>query len=213
MHAVALLLAAGESERMGTPKALLPWRGQPLLRHQLNEIQKSSLRECVTVLGSGADRLVGLCEQPRHPRWKSRVIINPRYGEGKCASILAGLTALCDRPDAILVAAVDQPLDHRVIDALLSAANLEWDRGEAVARRTIVLPVFRGRRGHPALFCGSLVGELMGISEESEGLRGVVRRDRGRVLELPWDDAAVLMNLNAPIDLPPPAPRAGLRAD
>jgi len=161
MNAVALLLAAGESERMGTPKALLPWRGQPLLRHQLHEIQKSAVRECVVVLGSGADRLTGLCTQPLHPHWKSRAIINPRYREGKCASIIAGLTALCDRPDAVLVAAVDQPLQHRVIDALLSAADREWDRGEAVTRRTILLPVFRGRRGHPALFCGSLVGELM----------------------------------------------------
>jgi len=72
------------------------------------------------------------------------------------------------------------------------------------------VPAFHGRPGHPALFCASLFGELMGICEETQGLKAVVRRDPGRVLLLPWEDAGVLLNLNAPLDLPAIDPRREL---
>jgi CTP:molybdopterin cytidylyltransferase MocA len=65
-----------------------------------------------------------------------------------------------------------------------------------------VLPTFQGRRGHPALFHGALHGELLGVSEAAEGLRQVVRRIPGRVLEMPWHRDDILLNLNTPLDLP-----------
>jgi molybdenum cofactor cytidylyltransferase len=199
---VAVLLAAGDSERMGRPKALLEWRGQPLLSHQLQQIQKSRITECVVVLGQDAELLAPLVRPAMRPGWKAREVFNPRHKDGKAGSILAGLTALWSRPDAVLIAAVDQPLDHRLLDALIAAAGEEWDGGDAARRRRIVVPVFRGRRGHPVLFCGSLMGELMGISEESEGLKAVVRRDPARILEVPWASSDILLNLNRPIDMP-----------
>ena len=61
MDVVALLLAAGDSERMGSPKALLPWHDQPLLSHQLQQIRRSGVRECVVVLGRDPDRARVLC--------------------------------------------------------------------------------------------------------------------------------------------------------
>ena len=125
---------------------------------------------------------------------------------------MAGLTALWSRPDGVLFASIDQPLDHRVIDAMIDAAEDEWDCGDADRRRTVVLPVFQGRRGHPVLFCGCLLGELMGISEESEGLKAVVRRDPSRVLEVPWRSSEILLNLNLPIDLPRSGARRHLMA-
>jgi molybdenum cofactor cytidylyltransferase len=211
MEIVAVLLAAGDSERMGAPKALLPWRGQSLLRHQLQQIQKSSVRECVTVLGRDADRLAPMVSNWMRPTWKSRAVFNPRHSEGKSASIRAGLTSLCTRPDGILIAAVDQPLDHRLVNALISRATEEWERGAAVGRRTILIPTFAGRRGHPPLFSGSLIGELMGISEESQGLRAVVRRDAGRVFEVSWRSDEIFLNLNSPVDLEPARARNDLQ--
>jgi len=202
MDVVALLLAAGESERMGAPKALLEWHGQPLLSHQLQQIQKSRARECVVVLGKDAAGLEGLVHAPMRPGWKARPVYNPRHREGKCASIQAGLAAIATPPTGILVASVDQPLDFRLINALLEAAETEWERCDAAGRRPIIVPAFRGRPGHPPLFCASLFAELMGVSEETHGLKAVVRRNPGRVLHLPWDDSGILLNLNAPIDLP-----------
>lgn len=203
MNAIALLLAAGGSERMGSPKALLPWRGQPLISHQVQQIQKSRISECVVVLGQGADRLERLLAPPLRPAWKARTVINPSHASGKCSSILAGLTSLASRPDAVLIVSVDQPVEHALLDALLAAGEAEWERHGAASRRSIVLPAFEGRRGHPPLFEGGLVGELMGITEESRGLRAVVRRRPERVMELPWPDSDVLLNLNRPLDVPP----------
>jgi len=205
---VAILLAAGQSERMGTPKALLSWHGQPLLSHQLQQIQKSRVHECFVVLGAGADRLQPIVDRSIWPGWKSRAVHNPRHEEGKTTSVIAGLTALPSPPDGVLVLAVDQPADWRLLNALIEAAERERDRGRACAHASVFLPMFRGRRGHPTLFCGSLFGELMGISEESEGLKAVVRRSPERVKAIEWDDPAVLIDLNTPFDLPaPPAGR------
>src|SRR5262245_28919728 len=134
MNVVALLLAAGESERMGTPKALLEWHGQPLLTHQLQTIQTSRIRECVAAPGQRASELAPLVKSPMRPGWKARPVYNPRYRDGKCASIQAGLAAIAAPPDGILVASVDQPLHHRLLDALLRAAETDWEKCEAAGR-------------------------------------------------------------------------------
>ncbi len=210
MDVVAVLLSAGDSERMGQPKALLDWHGQPLLSYQLQQVQKSRIAECVVILGRDAESLAPLVRPSMRPGWKARAIVNPRHAEGKCGSILAGLAGVWSRPDGVLFATVDQPLEHRLLDALIEAAEEEWERGDAARRRTIVIPAYHGRRGHPVLFCGSLFGELMGISEESEGLKAVVRRDPGRILEIPWDSSEILLNLNRPVDLPRPEARGHL---
>ncbi len=201
MDVVAVLLAAGESERMGAPKALVDWRGQPLLTHQLQQIQKSAVCECVVVLGREIERLRPLVDPTLRPGWKARAAINPAPDAGKASSILIGLGALWSRPEGIVVASVDQPLDARLLDALIAAAEQEWERCTACQPRTIILPVYHGRRGHPALFSSMLLGEMMGISETGEGLKSVVRRDPSRVLEVPWESSEILLNLNQPLDL------------
>jgi molybdenum cofactor cytidylyltransferase len=211
VNVVALLLAAGDSDRMGSPKALLPWRGLPLLSHQLQQIQKSRIAECVVVLGRGADSLRPLVSPPMRPGWKARAAYNPRHEEGKCGSILCGLTALSTQPDGVMIAAVDQPLDSRLLNALLETAEGEWEKSDAAGRRSIIVPSFLGRRGHPPFFCSSLVSELMGISEESQGLKAVIRRNPARVLQMPWDDPGILLNLNTPVDLPPADMRGDVR--
>jgi molybdenum cofactor cytidylyltransferase len=216
-RAVAILLAAGASERMGRTKPLVPWGGRPLIAHQLAEIQRSRLAECVVVLGREAASVEPWVRSPLRFGWKARSVVNPRPGEGRSASIRAGLTALGAPPGAILIASVDQPLRRDLIDALLAAGGAEWDRAAvgrpadgAVAvdsgvRRTIVVPAFQGRRGHPPLFHGALMGELLGVSEAGEGLRQVMLRLPERVLEMPWQHDDILLNLNTPLDLTPPS--------
>jgi molybdenum cofactor cytidylyltransferase len=202
MRTTALLLAAGESVRMGTPKALLEWEGRPLLVHQLAALQRSRIDECIVILGREADRLRGFVRPILRPGWKTRAVINPRPDDGKASSIRAGLAALSRPPEAILIAAVDQPLEAPLIDALLGTAEKEWMiPRDGWPLRRIVIPTFDGKRGHPALFHGSLFPELLGVSEATEGLRRVVRRIPERVLEMPWERSGILLNLNTPADL------------
>jgi len=198
---VAILLAAGDSLRMGSPKALVEWRGRPLLHHQLDEIGRSGVAGCVVVLGRDAERFGPLVQAWAGPAETTRSIVNPRHAEGKCASILAGLGALASLPappGAVCIVSVDQPLAARLLDALLDAARAEWSGDGG---RAILVPTFRGRRGHPPLLHLSLLPELMQIDEANEGLKAVVRRRPERVLEVPWDDDQILLNLNAGTDL------------
>jgi len=204
MNAVAILLAAGESQRMGTPKALIPWRGQPLLNHQVRQIEASRVSECVVVLGREAERLSTCLAAPDGSAGRLRRVVNPDPDSGRCSSVIAGLRSLPEGVDAIFVVSVDQPVERDLLDALMDAAAAEWEGENAASRRTIVVPVHAGRRGHPPLFHGSLTSELREIVEESKGLRAVVRRHPGRVLEMQWDNADVLLNLNTPEDFPPP---------
>jgi molybdenum cofactor cytidylyltransferase len=182
---------------MGSSKALLEWRGRPLLLHQIELIRASRVAECVVVLGRDAATLGPLIRSAAGEDAPVRLVVNPRHGEGRTSSILAGLEALPSSPGGLFVISVDQPLLAGLLDALLDAAEREW----SAAGRTILVPAFHGRRGHPPLFQGSLVPELRSIREETEGLKAVVRRVPGRVLEVPWDDDQILLNLNAGTDL------------
>jgi molybdenum cofactor cytidylyltransferase len=200
-RAVAILLAAGDSVRMGLPKALIEWRGRPLLRHQLDRIGESRVDGCIVVLGRDAERFEAVVRSATGPAGTTRCVVNPRHAEGKCSSILAGLgvlTSLPAPPEAIFIVSVDQPLAERLLDALLDAARTEWS---GAGGRTIVVPAFHDRRGHPPLFHGSLLPDLGRIREATEGLKAVVRRRPDRVLEVPWDDDQVLLNLNDGTDL------------
>jgi len=190
---------------MGAPKALVDWRGRPLIAHQLEALHRSRIDECIVVLGNEAPRLQPMVAPRFRPGWRARAVRNPRPEDGRSASIRAGLGALLGPPDALLVAAVDQPLETGLVDALLAAAAGEWGPAgtqpglpRADAPRLILLPVFEGRRGHPPVFHGALLPELLGVSEENEGLRAVVRRRPERVLEIPWASPDILLNLNTP---------------
>ncbi|HUD72328.1 MAG TPA: nucleotidyltransferase family protein [Dongiaceae bacterium] len=215
MRTVAILLAAGDSRRMGTPKALLTWRGRPLLEHQIEVLGAGRVEECIVVLGRDADRLAPLVSARPCAPGRARVVRNPRPDLGRSSSVRTGLEALTSPAEAFLFVSVDQPLDAAVVEALIAAAASSW-RGVAVgaapagsvgpgAPPVILLPTFEGRRGHPILMHGALLPELLAVGEASKGLRGVIRARPERVLEVPCDSPGILIDLNTPED----AARAG----
>jgi molybdenum cofactor cytidylyltransferase len=186
----AVLLAAGESSRMGQVKALLPWEGQTLLEYQLDQVAVSLCDVVVVVLGHEVDRLRPLIGE--RPGLEVRVALNARYREGKATSIRVGVAALPDDLSAILVVAVDQPRPTWLLDRLIE----EQQRTSG----TVLVPAQGGRRGHPPIFAGGLRDELLGVDEETAGLRGVMRRHESEVLVVEVDDPVVHLNLNTPED-------------
>jgi molybdenum cofactor cytidylyltransferase len=175
----AILLSAGESTRMGRPKALLPWGGATLLEYQVAELCAAGVEDVVVVLGHAAEEI-----RPRVPARPStgsgqvRVVVNEAYREGRASSLRAGAAALPDSADPIVVLGVDQPRPRRVHERLLSA-----HRG---ARALITLPASDGKRGHPAVLSGTLLPELRAASEEAQGLRGIIAAHEGEVREAPF---------------------------
>ncbi len=195
---VAILTAAGRSSRMGRPKALLDWGGRPLIQHQVEALE--GLREVIVVLGHDAEAI-----RPFVPvRPTVRVVENPDYQLGRTTSLLAGFGKIGGQPAGILVVAVDQPLAPTALAELFHAHR---------PQAPIAQPVFRGQRGHPVLFRGDLLTELLGIGDMPDGLRAVVARHRDARQEVPVMDPDILLDLNAPADYlgrSPTGPLSGL---
>jgi molybdenum cofactor cytidylyltransferase len=183
----ALLLAAGESTRMGQPKPLLEWMGRRLVEYQIEELLGAGIDEVIVVLGHRADEVRPLAE-----RAGARAVFNPSYREGRAGSIRTGAAAARDDSRVIAVLNVDQPRGRRVIRAVLE--------GHRDSGSLITVPSYQGRHGHPAVFAGQLLSELRSVDEASEGLRAINRRHLASRGEIPVDDPAVLLDLNRPSD-------------
>ena len=195
--AAAILLAAGESRRMGSLKALLPWQGSTLLAHQISSLRQAGADPVVVVLGHQASQLMPLVEGKEGVIWQ----VNPDYWQGKTTSIKAGLNALGpDQPSAILILNVDQPRSAETIGHLLQH---HLDGG-----RSITIPRYRGKGGHPIVVDSALLEELKAIDEESLGVKDVVRRHQEATLLVEMDTPEVLWDLNTPDEY-----QAALRGD
>ena len=183
----AILLAAGESRRMGSLKALLPWQGSTLLAYQIASLRQAGVEPVVVVLGHQAGRLKPEVEGKEGVIWR----VNPDYRQGKTTSIKAGLNVLDPgRPSAILILNVDQPRSAETIGSLL----LQHRQGG----RSITIPRYRGKGGHPLVLDSALLEELKSIDEESLGVRAVVRRHQDATLLVEMDTPEVLWDLNTP---------------
>jgi molybdenum cofactor cytidylyltransferase len=176
----AIVLAAGASSRMGSPKALLAWRGTTLLGHALRTLREAGIEDIVVVLGLAHAEIEAAVPELRG----SNVRLNLDEAAGRSASIRIGASALADDVARVILQSVDQPCDSGLLQALLEA---EGD---------VVVPAQNGRRGHPVCFSGRLLAELRAVSEDTEGLRAVVRRHPVTEVEVSSD--AVFWNLNTP---------------
>jgi molybdenum cofactor cytidylyltransferase len=179
----AVILAAGASQRMGTPKALLPWAGTTLLEHAIKQARAAGIAHIVVVLGPATQSL-------EHEPLLLDVCVrfNPDPESGRSASIRIGSEALPDDVDAMLIQSVDQPCESEVLSRLFAAL----ESGSA----DIAVPTYAARRGHPVCLSGRLLSELRTVTEEQQGLRSIVRRHVQ--LEVPVSTASVVWNLNDP---------------
>ena len=183
----AILLAAGESSRMGQLKALLPWRNTTLLEHQLRSLLDGGVQLVVVVVGHDADRLKPIIEAVEGASWT----LNNDYLQGKTTSLKAGVAALAGQPISdVLLLNVDQPRNADTVRRLL-------ERHQASSFR-ITIPTYGGKGGHPILIAAELFPELAEIEEESQGLKAVVRRHAEATERYELDDPSVLLDLNTP---------------
>jgi molybdenum cofactor cytidylyltransferase len=192
-----ILLAAGESRRMGYPKPLLMIDGTTFIE-KIIPTMLDVVPRLVVVLGAHADRI------RRAIPYNERIVIveNPNYSRGQLSSLKIGLGAV--QPDA--AGAIVHLADHPIV-------RVESFRGVVDSyertRKPIVIARSNGQRGHPVIFDRSTFTELQ-RAPESEGARYVVNADASRVEYVDLDDPGINLDLDTPADLiraglaPPP---------
>lgn len=184
----AIIPAAGSSERMGEPKALLSYRGTTFLETILQACSALSLKRRIVVLGSDADRIVQAVDLSGET-----VLINPDPASGPLRSVQLAIRQVLDHPvEAVLVWHVDRP--H--VGIATAEALIDRFREGAAG---IVVPVYSGRRGHPVLFARAVFEELL-TAPLSGGARQVVRADPARVATVTVSDRAVCEDIDTPDD-------------
>jgi molybdenum cofactor cytidylyltransferase len=185
----AVILAAGASTRMGTPKQLLPVGGRPLLVRAVEAALGSPAWPVVVVLGAHADQI-----QPVLARFPVLIADNPAWPEGMASSIRAGVATLHQfsrHLDAALLALCDQPaFSSDTIARLVSAYHSTG--------RSIVAAGFAGRLAAPALFGHEHFSTLAHLTGE-EGARSLLNDNPDRVAAVELPELAV--DLDTPDDL------------
>ncbi|MCI0389493.1 MAG: nucleotidyltransferase family protein [Acidobacteria bacterium] len=185
-----ILLAAGESSRMqGAFKPLLKWGKRTVIGECVHQMRNSQLAEIFVVLGHREMEI-------RQTLSGSGVqyVINEEYRRGMLSSIKAGLALLSPNADAALIALVDQPMiTKEITDSLIDALN--------AGEKGIVLPTYRGKRGHPVIVAAKYFEDIMQLDEDSpEGMRQFIAGHRNDTLEVPVDTPAVIEDIDLPED-------------
>ena len=184
---IAVVLSAGESSRMGRPKALLPIQGQKFIERIIRVIGQSRVGRTIVVLGHHADQLRGQIEH-----LPVEVVINPDYRSGQLSSLQAAIRHISDddRCDGMLV----QLVDHAFIDVALVDALIE---SFFETKKMIVVPRYKGKRGHPVIFSRELFGELLNAPLD-QGAKAVVNAHRQETLEIEWQDEGITLDIDTP---------------
>ena len=182
----AAILAAGESRRMGRPKALVPFEGLTFVEHLLQATNHPRVGIVRVVLGANAESIQAELELDQEI-----VVVNQDWQQGQLSSIQSAIRSLpADQTAGLLLCPVDHPL---ISTQLVSRLIAEFDSD----RKLIVVPTHQGRRGHPVIFHASLYAELLDASP-TVGARQVVWAHPDAIAEIETDEAGVILNLNDP---------------
>jgi molybdenum cofactor cytidylyltransferase len=182
----AAILAAGESRRMGEPKALVSVQGLTFVEHLFTATRLPRVGLTRIVLGAHAAEI-----GPKLKFDPAMVVFNPDWATGQLSSIHAAIRSLpIDATEGIILCPVDHPLvSLRLVAELIARFD---SSGQPIA-----LPIFRGKRGHPVIFRATLYEELLAASPEI-GARQVVWAHSKEIQEVPTEEEGVILNLNDP---------------
>jgi molybdenum cofactor cytidylyltransferase len=183
----AVVLAAGESLRMGRPKLLLSYGGRTIIETVVGSVVSSKVDGTVVVLG-GARREI----EEKLRAFPVKRVVNRAYKEGMLSSVRRGLSALPVSARAAVFVLADQPdISPAVINSLLEAY-----RGGG---KGLVLPVFKEKRGHPLLVDLKYRQEINSLSPDI-GLRSLLLEHGEDILEVRISSPAVLSDIDRPED-------------
>jgi molybdenum cofactor cytidylyltransferase len=183
----ALLLAAGQSRRMGGPNKLLAEvDGTPMVAYVARRLLASRARPIIAVLGNQADAVDSALGKLPVER-----VRNPEFAGGLSTSLKRGIAALPPDLDGTLVCLGDMPMiSGRHIDHLIAAFN-------PLEGRAIIVPTRRGKRGNPVLWSKRFFPEMAELSGDV-GAKHLIGEHAELVAEVEMDDDAILIDIDTP---------------
>jgi molybdenum cofactor cytidylyltransferase len=180
-----VILAAGASKRMGSPKALLSYQGETFLT-RLARVLGSVCEPVVVVLGHNPDAI-----RPHVPRG-ARVVVNPDPDRGQLSSLQTALAALPPDIDGFAFVPVDCPAVAEATVARLAGTFASRDRGSL-----FVIPRKDGRRGHPVLADRRLIVEFLALPPAAEA-REIVHAHVAETEYVEVDDDGIFADIDTP---------------
>lgn len=184
---VAVILSAGESSRMGRPKALLPIQGQKFIERIAGALKQSRANRIIVVLGHHADEMRRQIEY-----LPVDILVNPDYEKGQLSSLQVAIRHIQDEDhwDGMLVHLVDHPyINPALVDMMIERF---YQSG-----RLIVVPRHGERRGHPVIFSRQLFDELLDAPID-QGAKAVVNAHLEETLEIETAEEGITIDIDTP---------------
>lgn len=182
----AVVLAAGQSVRMGEVKQLLRLGEQTMLERTLENVRSARVDEVILVLGFSAEMIRR--QLPVSLLDGLKLVINEQYGKGMAGSLREGLRAVSAEIDAALIALADQPfIRPETLDRIIERYR------DSDAK--IAIPFYRGTRGNPVMLDRSVFAEAMAL-EGDAGFRAIFGRHASGITEVDVDDPGVLLDID-----------------
>ena len=190
LNIAAVVLAAGQSRRMGGKnKLLIDMGGAPLVRRTVETVLKSKVKSVIVVTGYQASD-IRIALKGLNVAWAH----NDDYAHGLSTSIAIGISALADDVDGVLVCLGDMPeVGCHHINQLIEGFD-------PVSGHTIGVPVHRGKRGNPVLWPRRFFDAMSQISGDV-GARHLIGENVSIVYEVEFEDTAVLTDIDTPAQL------------
>jgi len=185
-HIAAIILAAGESSRLGQPKQLIQFQSKTLVRRVVDAASEAGCQPILVVLGSETETELVQGISSEFKNTGATIIGNPNWKGGIGTSIRTGVQHLIEIApgvEATVLLACDQPfVDRAVIEGLITLHH--------ETRKPIVAARYAGTLGVPALFDRSRLQDLLGL-DDSAGAKSIILSNRDQVAEFPFPEGEI----------------------
>ena len=179
----SIILAAGESKRMGFPKMLLRFNGKTMIENVLDNVTESDSDSILVVLGAAMEDLISIVG-----KYDVKHCYNNNYREGMLSSVQCGFRNIPPDTEAVLVFQGDQPfITPEVINSVIEAYRSSG--------KGIIIPVYKGKRGHPLLLDSKSKVQIDTLDKD-KGLRSITYIHSADIYEVETDEPGILRDFD-----------------